>query len=138
MSGPALNQLHAHRAIHDGALSGAVTFTDQLITLVKADQKEAAKKAAMHLLDYWETRVISHADAEEMGFYQEKAKQSEAFAEVVILLKRDHEILRIIVKDIKESLKTEDVNEKIIQQFYALLTVNEIHSREEERLLFNG
>ncbi|WP_052124145.1 hypothetical protein [Ureibacillus manganicus] len=71
----------------------------------------------MHLLDDWETRVISHADAEEMGFYQEKAKQNEAFAKAVILLKRVHEILRIIVKDIKETLKTEDVSEKVIQQF---------------------
>lgn len=137
MSGPALSQLHAHRAIHDGALSGAVTFTNQLIALVKEGNKIVAKKAAMQLLDYWETRVLSHADAEESGFYQEKAKQSTTFHDAVILLKRDHEMLRIIVKDVKELLQSNDVNEKVIQKFHALLTINEIHSREEERLLFN-
>ena len=29
MSGPALRQLHAHRAIHEGGLSGAVTKTER-------------------------------------------------------------------------------------------------------------
>ncbi|SOB99869.1 hypothetical protein SAMN05880501_102283 [Ureibacillus xyleni] len=136
MPGPALNQLHAHRAIHDGAQSGAIEYTDLMIQIWKSEKKEDANKAATLLLDYWETRIISHADAEESGFYQKKAENNEELVDAVKSLKRDHEILRIIVKDIRDILQKDGLNDLAIQKFYALLTVNEIHSREEERLLF--
>lgn len=136
-AGPALSQLHAHRAIHDGAQSGAVQFTVEMMELVKKGKLEEAKGAAKQLLEFWESRVISHADAEESGFYQKKAEENEKYQEAVIQLKRDHDILRMIVKDIKESLDIDGVSDRVIQQFHGLLTVNEIHSREEERLLFD-
>lgn len=134
MAGPALSQLHAHRAIHDGGLSGAIEKTSHFVELWQ-QQQEDTKLALEHLLDYWETRIISHADAEESGFYDEKVQQNPSLQEAVTQLKRDHDLLRIIVKDIKETMNDE-INEQTIEKLHALLVVNEIHSREEERMLF--
>ncbi|QUG41516.1 hypothetical protein KD050_19945 [Psychrobacillus sp. INOP01] len=134
--GPALKQLHSHHAIHEGGLSGAIQKTNNFLELLKSGELEAANLAADDLLDYWETRVISHADAEESGFYQEKVEENPALRDVVIKLERDHDLLRIISKDIKVIRSEHGLNEAVIQRFYALLTVNEIHSRDEERLLF--
>lgn len=134
--GPALKQLHSHHAIHEGGLSGAIQKTNNFLELLRSRELEAANLAADDLLDYWETRVISHADAEESGFYQEKVEENQALRDVVIKLERDHDLLRIISKDIKEIRNEHGLNEAVIQRFYALLTVNEIHSRDEERLLF--
>lgn len=134
--GPALKQLHSHHAIHEGGLSGAIQKTNNFLELLKSREIEAANLAADDLLDYWETRVISHADAEESGFYQEKVEENPALRDVVIKLERDHDLLRIIAKDIKGIRSDHGLNEAVIQRFYALLTINEIHSRDEERLLF--
>lgn len=82
--------------------------------MLKSRELEAANLAADDLLDYWETRVRDD----------------------VIKLERYHDLLRIIAKDIKEIRSEHGLNEAVIQRFYALLTVNEIHSRDEERLLF--
>ena len=71
MSGPALKQLQAHRAIHEGGLSGAVGKTELLIEFLQEGDLKSADRAADELIDYWKSRVISHADAEEEGLYQE-------------------------------------------------------------------
>src|SRR5690606_19066012 len=67
MSGPALKQLQAHRAIHEGGLSGAVSKTELLIEFLQEGDMKSADRAADELIDYWKSRVISHADAEEEG-----------------------------------------------------------------------
>lgn len=137
MSGPALRQLHSHRAIHEGGLSGAVTKTEELIERLGEGNEDAVKEACDELIEYWKTRVISHADAEEEGFYKQVVEEDAGLQEAVIQLTRDHDIMRFIVQDIDE-LRKEDltVTPEIMQKFYALLVVNELHSREEERLLF--
>ena len=138
MSGPSLRQLHAHHAIHQGALSGALTKTEEVEDLLRAKEFEVARQAADHLLEYWETRIISHADAEEEGFYQEMLEQKPELKQTVADLTRDHDIMRIIAADIKKLLVEEGVSYEVMKQFHALLVVNAIHSREEERLLLQG
>lgn len=135
MSGPSLRQLHAHHAIHQGALSGALTKTEEVEDLLRAKEFEVARQAADHLLEYWETRIISHADAEEEGFYQEMLEQKPELKETVADLTRDHEIMRLVAADIKKLLVEEGVSYEVMKQFHALLVVNAIHSREEERQL---
>ena len=46
MSGPALRQLHAHRAIHEGGLSGAVTKTRDMMDYLRHGKLETANLAA--------------------------------------------------------------------------------------------
>lgn len=135
MSGPSLRQLHAHHAIHQGALSGALTKTEEVEDLLRAKEFEVARQAADHLLEFWETRIISHADAEEEGFYQEMIQQNSELEKPVADLTRDHDILRIIAADIKQLLVEEGLSYEVMKQFHALLVVNAIHSREEERML---
>lgn len=136
MSGPALRQLHAHRAIHEGGLSGAITKTEELMQHLRDGEHATANLAADDLIDYWKTRVISHADAEESGFYLEIEKENPELKESVTMLTRDHDLLRIIMKDLEELRKEEGLSPAVLQKFYALQIVNEIHSRDEERLLF--
>ena len=136
MSGPALRQLHSHKAIHEGGLSGAVMKTDDLIEYVEQGETEMVQQACDHLLDYWKTRVISHADAEEEGFYTEVVDNDASMQSTITQLTRDHDLMRIIVDDIEKLRETEGLSPTVLQKFYALLVVNEIHSREEERMLF--
>lgn len=139
MSGPSLRQLHAHHSIHEGGLSGAITKTEELEEFIQAGEHVVAKYAAHHLIDYWETRIISHADAEEEvgGFYDEKLNQQQELATALIQLKRDHDLMKMILKNIKDTLTREELNDAILQQFQALIVLNNLHSQEEERLLFS-
>ena len=136
MSGPSLRQKNAHHAIHQGALSGAITKTDEMVELLEAKEFEVARQAANHLIEYWETRIISHADAEEEDFYTEILEKSPHLADTITKLTRDHDLLRIIAKDIKQMLDEEGITPEVVQQFHALLVVNAIHSRDEESILF--
>ncbi|MDO3412331.1 hemerythrin domain-containing protein [Saccharibacillus sp. CPCC 101409] len=138
MGGPSLRQLHAHHAIHEGGLSGAVDKTEEVFELLRAGEFEVARQAADHLVDYWVTRVLSHADAEEEGFYEEMAGDDPELKIAVVKLTRDHDILRMIIADIKTMLAEEGLTPEVMQQFQALMVVNAIHSREEERLLLGG
>mgnify|MGYP003366853872 CR=1 FL=1 len=79
MPGPSLRQLHAHHAIHQGGLSGAVAKTEEVEELLEAKEFEVAHQAAEHLIEYWETRIISHAAAEEDGVSQEMAGMKTGF-----------------------------------------------------------
>ncbi|AIQ28254.1 hypothetical protein P40081_08760 [Paenibacillus sp. FSL P4-0081] len=136
MPGPSLRQLHAHHAIHQGGLSGAIAKTEEMEELLEAKEFEVAHQAAEHLIEYWETRIISHADAEEDGFYQEMAGKNPGLQDAVLRLARDHDLLRIIVQDVKVMLAEEGLTPEVVHQFHALLVVNAVHSRDEERLLF--
>ncbi|MEK3686963.1 hemerythrin domain-containing protein [Paenibacillus sp. FSL R10-2736] len=136
MPGPSLRQLHAHHAIHQGGLSGAIAKTEEMEELLEAKEFEVAHQAAEHLIEYWETRIISHADAEEDGFYQEMAGKNPGLQDAVLRLARDHDLLRIIVQDVKVMLAEEGLTPCVLHQFHALLVVNAVHSRDEERLLF--
>jgi hemerythrin-like domain-containing protein len=136
MSGSALRQLHAHRAIHEGGLSGAVTNTRDMMDYLRQGELETANLAADDLIDYWKTRVISHADAEESGFYKEIAEENPQLQEAITKLTRDHDLLRIIVNDIEELRAEDGLSPSVLHKFHALKVVNEIHSRDEERLLF--
>ncbi len=133
--GPSLRQLHAHRAIHEGGLAGAASKTTDVIRALEAGELELANTAADDLLDYWETRIIAHADSEEDGFYQEVVDRDPAKQDAVTQLIRDHDLMRIIAADIRELRKDEGLSRDVMMKFHALMIVNEIHSRDEERLL---
>lgn len=135
MVGPSLRQLHAHHAIHQGGLSGATAKTEEVENLLEAREFEVARQAADHLVEYWETRILSHAEAEEEGFYPEMAVKNPGLQHAVTKLTRDHELLRIIIADIKSMLDEDGLSPEVLQQFHALIVVNAIHSRDEERLL---
>lgn len=135
--GPSLRQLHAHHAIHEGGIAGAIYKTEIFEKLFIQEELKLAGEALDDLLDYWLTRIISHADAEEDGFYQEVVEHKPDLQDTVNKLIRDHDLLRIIVADITRMREEEGLVPEILKKLEALIVVNEIHSRDEERLLFN-
>ncbi|KAF6600581.1 hypothetical protein H6F38_33605, partial [Paenibacillus sp. EKM208P] len=50
MGGPSLRQLHAHHAIHQGGLSGALDKTREVEELLEAKEFKVARQAADHLI----------------------------------------------------------------------------------------
>lgn len=134
--GPSLRQLHAHHAIHEGGIAGAIEKTELYEQLIKRNEQELAGEALEELLDYWETRIISHADAEEDGFYQEVVERNPDLQDTITKLMRDHDLLRIIVKDIRQLREADGLVPEIMKMLDSLIIVNEIHSRDEEKFLF--
>lgn len=136
-TGPSLKQLHAHQAIHHGGIAGAIQKTGDLIETLKIGDLHQANAVLDDLLDYWETRIIAHADSEESGFYQEIEDKDPAKHDVITALKRDHELMKMIIADIHQLRQEEGLSHEVMRKLQALIVVNEIHSRDEERLLFD-
>lgn len=135
MSGPGLKHVDSHAAIHDAALSEAREINSLLARLLIEEEKEKALETAHIAVEHWETRTLRHADAEEKGLYKELVEENPKLKEDVIALTRDHNTMRYLVKNIKEKLETEGMTDDILQQFHALVYVDEYHNLEEERIL---
>lgn len=135
--GPSLRQLHAHKQIHDTGLSLAVNMTDELIRTYQNGTEDEIIQGVIALVDFFESRVISHADAEEEadGFYTEAEKNNPELHDKVQQLTRDHDIMRQVVAKIKTQMENEGFSTQIIDYFRSLIIVNEIHSRDEEAFL---
>lgn len=134
--GPSLRQFHAHQAIHNGGMTGALSRTVDLMDTLKTGDLEQANEVLDDLLDYWKTRIIAHADAEENGFYAEIVERDPEMGENITKLTRDHDLMKIIVADIEQLRESDGLSDEVMQKLQALIVVNEIHSRDEERLLF--
>ncbi|PWU66720.1 hypothetical protein DLJ74_20145 [Gracilibacillus dipsosauri] len=135
MSGPALRKVDSHSAIHDAALQEARELTNVIERFWRNGNKERALKTAFITIEHWQTRTLAHADAEEEGLYQEIAAQSSEKHEKIMGLKRDHDLMRGIVSDLKEELSTNGMNEGIIQQLHALIIIDELHNQDEMKVL---
>ncbi|MCR2821608.1 hemerythrin domain-containing protein [Lederbergia panacisoli] len=137
MSGPSLRKLDAHRAIHDGSFIEAKNLTDLLYKLVGEERDKEAMEVADALVEHWELRVITHADSEEQGFYKEVVEKEPKMLETIAMLTRDHDLIRILAERVRGILKKDGVTKEVLESFTGMLIVNEIHSRDEERLLLD-
>ncbi len=139
MSGPALRQLAAHHSIHEGACNEA----DELLQILKQTAAEGdddrTLEVAYVLLEHWETRTFRHAESEEEGLYLEVVEECPELEHDIVLLKRDHELMRLLGAEIKAGLKELGWNPGVLARFEAMLLINILHGREEEkRLLESG
>lgn len=135
MSGPGLEHVDSHSAIHEAALHDAMELNDILEALLKNKEYEKGLKTAYVAVEHWEARILQHAKSEEEGLYKDIVEKSPELENSIIRLMRDHDLLRIIIKSIKELLDKEGFNNKILQQFHALVIVDEIHNEEEMKVL---
>lgn len=136
MTGPALQRLDSHHAIHEAALGEAEELTDGLRTAVRNNDAVLAANIAQWLMEHWEGRILRHADEEEAGLYPDMAKARPGLAEVVVQLRRDHDLMRGILAEAKLMTEAGSVDGDALRRFEALLLIDGIHSRdEEERLL---
>lgn len=137
MSGPSLRKLDAHHAIHEGSYIEAKNLTELLLKLIDDKREKEAAEVADALIEHWELRVITHADSEEEGLYKEVVEKDPEMLETIAQLTRDHDLIRIIAKRVREYLKNDGITKEVLDCFISMLTVNEIHSRDEERLLLD-
>lgn len=135
MSGPSLEKLTSHRSIHNGAVTEGRDLLRVIEKTFREGNLELATIGATALVEHWETRTISHADSEEEGFYVKKLKENPEIELSLARLKRDHDLLRTLVSEIKQLLAEHRVNDEVIDRFKAIYVLVQIHNRDEERLL---
>jgi len=141
MSGPSLHKLDAHRSIHNGVITEGRDLLELLLKVQNEkleNYEEHMKITADALIEHWKTRLIAHADSEEEGFYEEKLKQNPKLTEPLTKLKRDHDLFRIIITDIREEItKEKKITQDIIDRFKTIYVLAQIHNKEEENFLFH-
>jgi hypothetical protein len=138
MSGPGLNQRDAHHAIHRAAFSEAERLTLLLRQALRAGDQPHALQVIALLIEHWQTRTLRHAEAEETGWYRDVLAERPEAQSDVIALTRDHELLRILLDEIQGILAARGAAAGVVERFEAMLLLNGIHSREEERRLLGA
>ena len=138
-TGPALRQLDSHRAIHDAAHAQVKELTEMVQQLFDEEREEDCLNVANVLIQYWEEKIIAHADAEDEGFYSELLQSKKVPEKDLYMLMRDHELFRLIIADLKEKLNERNkVDQKDVKTFHTLIILNEYHHIGEEYKLFPG
>lgn len=138
MSGPGLNQRDAHHAIHQAAFHEAEQLTLLLRRMLRTGDEQQALQLAALLIEHWQTRTLCHAEAEETGWYREILDARPGLQADVIALTRDHELLRLLLAEIQGILSARGIGSGVAERFEAMLLLNGIHSREEERRLLGN
>lgn len=136
-TGPALKQLTSHRSIHDAGQAQARALTEEVMQLFEEKQTEECLQAANALIEHWEEKIITHADAEDETFFQELLNREKIPDKHIYMMMRDHDLFRKITKHIKESIKQQEkVTMNHIYEFNTLLILNAFHHEGEEEYLF--
>lgn len=135
MSGPALKHVDSHSAIHEAALIEAEELTELLEKVLNAGESDKALELAFVIVEHWETRTLRHAASEEEGLYKELVETSPELNDDIVALTRDHELLRLLVNEIKDLLNSGEVGEEALQRFQALILVDLLHNQKEEQIL---
>jgi len=135
MSGPALKQADSHSSIHEAAIGEAQQLTALLRNCMAKEAFEEAYETACIALEHWETRTLAHAEAEEEGLYREIAELRSDWREIVIGLTRDHELMRQLAAEIRQTLAEEAVDDGVVRRFEAMILIDLLHNREEERMV---
>jgi hypothetical protein len=135
LSGPALRERESHSSIHEAALGEAEELTDMLAGCLAKNERDKALEVACIAVEHWESRTLRHAEAEESGLYKEIAETTPEHREAIIALTRDHAIMRSLIGDIKLLLAKGGVGRPVLQRFEALILVDKLHNRDEEKLI---
>ena len=135
MSGPALRQADSHSSIHEAAMGEAEQLTQLLRTCLAKEVFEEAYETACIALEHWESRTLAHAQAEEEGLYREIAESRPEWQEKIVALTRDHELMRQLAEEIRQTLAEDVVDDGVVRRFEAMIPIDLLHNREEERMV---
>lgn len=135
MSGPGLKHVDSHAAIHEAALNEARELNRLVAKLARAKRFDKAIEVAYIIVEHWETRTLQHAAAEEEGLYKDLLDENPNLKDEITALIRDHNMMRFLVKKIRQILETEGFTEEILELFYTLVHVDHFHNLQEEKLL---
>lgn len=122
-----------HRAIHKDTYQKADDLTNVLREMWEmGDSQVHMLQKAYELVGHWEEQTLIHAAEEERGLYVTAVKDNPALKEKVLQLVSEHQLLRVLVGQIKGILENIGMNEHVLSRFDTLLLVNEIHNYREE------
>jgi DNA-binding phage protein len=139
MSGPSLKKQDSHTSIHEAALYEAKELRDLLHKCIEEKDKEKAIQVAEVVIEHWESRTLKHAEAEEEGLYKDMVKENPKLETLVQHLTRDHDLMRRVVKNMKEKLQAGDPDHTLITLLDSLVIIDEIHNEDEmNKLLTNN
>lgn len=135
-----LAEKSSHREIHKLAYHQAEQITDCLRKMW--DDRESQVRlleTAYRLVVHWETKTLAHAVEEEKGIYVLAVTKQPALYKKILELAEEHQLLRILVHQIKAILEGQGFNDNVLSRFDTLLLINEFHNyKEENRLLGIG
>ncbi|OPA73328.1 hypothetical protein BVG16_29445 [Paenibacillus selenitireducens] len=135
MSGRALKNVDSHSSIHEAALEEAKELVEILHRCLTEGEHDKALEVAYINVEHWETRTLQHAESEEGGLYKEVVEANAELRETVAALTRDHNLMRYLVRDIKEMLENEGASDQVLQRFYALILIDTYHNHDEETMI---
>lgn len=138
MSGPSLKKRDAHSSIHEAALNEAKELRELFLKCLHEGQKEKAIQVVEITIEHWESRTLKHAESEEEGLYKEIIEENNELEKTVIQLTRDHDLMRRIVREMKERLQTKEPDERIIMFIDSLIIIDEIHNEDEMKNLLSN
>jgi uncharacterized protein with von Willebrand factor type A (vWA) domain len=139
MSGPSLKKADAHSSIHEASLNEAKELNLLFRMCLKQGEMEKAIQVAEITIEHWESRTLKHAEAEEEGLYAEMVQENPDIQDLVIQLKRDHDLMRRIVEQIKNLLANNEIDERVAALLDSLIIVDSIHNEDEmNKLLKNN
>lgn len=139
MSGPSLKKQDAHTSIHEAALNEAKDLNQLFKTCLEKDEMDRAMQVAEIIIEHWESRTLKHAEAEEEGLYQEMVSEKPKLEKTVHQLTRDHDLMRRIVSQVKESFEKKKADYEVLSLMEALIIIDEIHNEDEmNKLLANN
>ncbi len=139
MSGPSLRKKDAHSSIHEAALNEAKELRNLLQKCIDDKALHKALQVAEVIIEHWESRTLKHAEAEEEGLYKDMVAENPDLEILVAQLTRDHDLMRRMVEDMKEELRTQTVDQRMIVLLDSLITIDEIHNEDEvNKLLINN
>ncbi|WP_259392095.1 hemerythrin domain-containing protein [Paenibacillus thiaminolyticus] len=135
LTGPALKHVDSHSAIHEAALEEAKELTELLESCIEAGKTDEALELAYLIVEHWESRTLQHAQSEEEGLYKEAVERKPHLRDAVLMLTRDHNLMRYLVEEIKELLAEEGAIREAWLRFSALIHIDMLHNRDEERMI---
>jgi len=137
MLGPALKHLDSHSSIHDAAIGEAEQLTELLRICLERNELDKAYETACITLEHWETRTLAHADSEEHeeGLYNAILEARPDFADKVMSLIRDHDLMRRLAADIRKSLAEQEADYSVLRKFEAMIHIDLIHNHDEEAIV---
>jgi hypothetical protein len=134
-SGPALRQADSHSSIHEAAIGEAEHLTELLRMCLEKNELDKAYDTACIALEHWETRTLAHAEAEEEGLYRDIVHARPDWADSIVALTRDHELMRRLAAEIRSGLELQKVSYALLKRFESLILIDLQHNHDEEQLV---
>ena len=134
MSGPALRQVLSHAIIHEAAWRDADDAWRLAQEVRARSHDEAFLRVVEVFLEVVEIRILTHAEEEETGLYQEWLESDRGRQSLIAELVGEHDTLRRLAAAIEEAMTLEHYDDAIFQMG-RLLQVSADHARHEEDVL---